>query len=245
MAEITQTQWKAYITTLEKLNKTAAEEMRKFVVDIGGWNYHQQEVIDYAYALATKYGEGSASLSAMMYDATAEAQGANVPPATPAPTASLEEVIYYMYRVAAFSEITIPDGVARLVKQAGADTILQNAVRDSADFAWIPSGDTCPFCLTLAANGWRTASQKVLEGGHAKHIHANCNCEFAVRFDSFSGVSGYDPFMYRRIYDAAEGRTSKQKINSMRRDIYQLNKEEINAQKRAAYANRVNRNDNR
>lgn len=216
---ITQNQWQAYIQTLEKLNKTAAEEMRRFVVNIGGWNFHQKEVIEYAYLLSTKYGEGAATLSALMYDITAEQQGAIVPPAIPAKTATLTEVTDYMYRVASFSEKTIPNGVARLVKQAGADTTIQNARRDGAQFAWIPRGDTCAFCITLASNGWRNASERVMQGDHAKHIHANCNCEFAVKFNDKGGVQGYNPEKYRRIYDDAEGNTPKQKISFIRHEL--------------------------
>ena len=54
--------------------------------------------------------------------------------------------------------------------------LLKNAVRDGAEWAWVPHGDTCPFCITLASNGWQKASRKVLKGGHAEHIHANCDC---------------------------------------------------------------------
>lgn len=51
-------------------------------------------------------------------------------------------------------------GVSRLVKRAGADTTLKNAQRDGAEFAWVPHGDSCAFCLTLASRGWQRASQR-------------------------------------------------------------------------------------
>ena len=97
----------------------------------------------------------------------------------------------------------------------------------------MPHGDTCPFCITLASNGWQKASQKLLKGGHAEHIHANCDCEFAVRFRSDTTVAGYDPDKYYRQYREAGG-----DINKMRRIDYAANRERINAQKRAAYAAR-------
>ena len=56
--------------------------------------------------------------------------------------------------------------VGRLVKQAGADTTPQNALRVGAEFAWVPSGDTCAFCITLASRGWQRASRKAVKGGH-------------------------------------------------------------------------------
>lgn len=128
-----------------------------------------------------------------------------------------------------------PNGVSRLVKRAGADTTLKNAVRDGAEWAWVPHGDTCPFCITLASNGWQKASSKVLKGGHAQHIHANCDCEFAIRFDHNTTVAGYDPEKYLAQYNAAGG-----DINKMRRIDYAARKDAINAQKRAAYVARKN-----
>ena len=125
----------------------------------------------------------------------------------------------------------LPNGVSRLVKRAGADTTLKNAVRDGAEWAWVPHGDTCPFCITLASNGWQKASSKVLKGGHANHIHANCDCEFAIRFDHKTTVAGYDPEKYLKQYRDAGG-----DINKMRRIDYAARKDAINAQKRAAYA---------
>ncbi len=131
--------------------------------------------------------------------------------------------------------------VGRLVKRAGADTTLRNALRDGAEFAWVPSGDSCAFCITLASRGWQRAGKEAIKGGHAEHIHSNCDCTYAIRFDSKGGVAGYDPEKYRAMYDEAEGETSQEKINSLRRADYAERREEINAQKRAAYAERRER----
>jgi hypothetical protein len=128
-----------------------------------------------------------------------------------------------------------------MVKMTGVDTTMRNAIRDSAEWAWIPRGDTCAFCISLASNGWQHASESQMKGGHAEHIHANCDCTFAIRFDSDSGVAGYDPRRYREMYNDAEGRSSRAKINAMRRQIYAENSEEINAQKRDNYAARQER----
>ena len=51
-------------------------------------------------------------------------------------------------------------------------------------------------------------------------------------------MEGYDPEKYLRMYENAEGSTSREKINAMRRENYAEHKEEINAQKRAAYRER-------
>ena len=124
-------------------------------------------------------------------------------------------------------------GVSRLVKRAGADTTPHNAVRDGAEWAWVPHGDACPFCRMLASNGWQRASKNLLKKGHAQHIHANCDCEFAVRFSREFDVSGYDPEEYLRQY-----RDAGSDVNAMRRIDYAARKDVINAQKRAAYAAR-------
>ena len=230
--------WDAYIRRLSALNETAAEKMRDFVRKNGFGDMNA--LIDYAYALATKYGEGAAALSAAMYDAVAELSGKLFDPAIPAETASYQQVAKTVQGVAKVSQNPEEMGsaVGRLVKQAGADTTLQNALRDGAEFAWVPSGDTCAFCITLASRGWQRASKKAVKGGHAEHIHSNCDCTYAIRFDSKGGVAGYDPEKYLRMYEGAEGDTPREKINALRRENYAEHKEEINAQKRAAYAER-------
>ena len=188
-------------------------------------------LIAYANALVTKYGEGSAELACQMYDALAEASKANVPAAEPAATAEYGEVARMVNATKRQNPANLPNGVRRLVKRAGADTTLHNAIRDGAEWAWVPHGDTCPFCMMLASNGWQKASAKLLKGGHASHIHANCDCEFAVRFDGSTSVAGYDPEKYLRQYRAAGS-----DVNAMRRIDYAAHRERINAQKRAAYA---------
>ncbi|MCD8354908.1 MAG: polymorphic toxin type 50 domain-containing protein [Clostridiales bacterium] len=62
-------------------------------------------------------------------------------------------------------------------------------------------------------------SKKALKNGHAEHIHANCDCQYAVRFDGKSTVEGYDPDEYLEMYENAEGSTTQEKLNSMRRQI--------------------------
>jgi hypothetical protein len=61
-------------------------------------------------------------------------------------------------------------------------------------------------------------------GDHEEHIHPNCDCEFAIRFGDEGGVDGYDPSEYSQMYRDAEGGTSKDKINAMRREAYAVDK---------------------
>lgn len=227
---ISEKAWREYVARLARLNQRAGQLMADYLAAHGTGD--TDALIAYAHALVTKYGEGSAELACQMYDALAAAAKAGVPAAEPAQTAAYSEVA----RMVQATKQSLPQmqrGVSRLVKRAGADTTLKNALRDGAEWAWIPQGDTCAFCLTLASRGWQKASQAAIKGGHAEHIHANCDCEYAIRFDGRSTVAGYDPDKYLRQYRAADG-----DINKLRRVNYAANKERINAQKRAAYAAR-------
>ena len=230
--QITTRTWNNYIARLSRLNEAAGQKMREYIRLHGTENTEQ--LISYAYAVITRYGEGSAELACQMYDALAEAEGMLLPAAEPAATASYGEVARMVHATKDQNPENLPSGVSRLVKRAGADTTLYNAVRDGAQWAWVPHGDTCPFCITLASRGWQRASKKMLKGGHAEHIHSNCDCEFAVRFHSGTNVAGYDPEKYLRQYRAAGS-----DVNAMRRIDYAARKDAINAQKRAAYAART------
>ncbi len=234
---------KIYRETLSAINKKAAEEIQRYM---WGHNYEIDEAfLEFVNGIATKYGEAAGALSAQFYDDTAEYwQGVEnrrkqIAPAEPAEPPTEDEVAKTVYGTLKESADKIPDAVSRLVKRTAEDTTLQNAIRDGAEFAWIPQGDTCPFCLMLASNGWQRASKKALKNGHAEHIHANCDCTYAVSFNGKPSYPGYDPEKYKEMYDNAEGDTWQEKLNFMRRDDYAVNADQINEQKRAAYARRA------
>lgn len=230
--------WLRYVRRQTALERTAKAKMEAHI-DAAGLG-DPDNLIGYAYGVATTYGEASAALAATMYDEMAELAGVALPAAELADTATFAEVAVAINGVLRKSQNTeiLSSSVSRLVKQAGADTTLKNAIRDGAEFAWVPHGDTCAFCVMLASNGWKRASKKALKNGHAEHIHSNCDCEYAVRFDSSTTVAGYDPDKYLQMYEDAEGAKWQDKVNSMRREFYAENSEEINAQKRSAYAKR-------
>lgn len=225
--------WDSYISMLRKVNTKAAQEMFAYLAK-NEWylnNKTKQAAIDYAFALATKYGEAAAAAVCEFYDQiVSEWSDSILPPAEPAATATYSEVAKAVNGTAKqFNDEIIADAVGRLVKLAGVDTVMQNAIRDGAQWAWIPRGDTCAFCIALAANGWQYASKDALKNGHAEHVHANCDCTYAVRFREDQDVEGYDDGKaFRALYDNAEGNSPKQKINAMRRSFYELNKEKVN-----------------
>ena len=235
---ISERDWNNYVQRLSKLDKRAGDAMAKYIAKYG--TEDTEGLIVYANALVTKYGEGSAELAAQMYDALAETEGVTVAPAEPAQPPSMAEVAKAIYSTLS-SPPQISGATSRLVKQTGADTILKNALRDGAEFAWIPGGLGCAFCLTLASRGWQRASKKAIKNGHAQHIHAHCKCNYAIRFSSRTNVAGYDPDKYLRMYENAEGDTPSEKINAMRRAQREENKELVNAQQREARRKRQER----
>lgn len=240
-------QWVRYRDILMSLNQKAAEEFRDAVwkksgrwkgVGLGG--IPRDDLIEYAYALVNKYGDGAAEAACQFYDAIAALSGVSVPPAIPSDPPSVNEVGKVVNGAIKQSqnESVVTGAIGRLVKQRGQDTTMQNALRDGAETAWIPNGDTCAFCMTLASRGWQPVTKKTLKNGHAEHIHANCDCAYGVRFSSNFNVQGYDPEEYEGMYYQADGDTPKERINAMRRDLYYHRKDKINAQKREAYAKR-------
>lgn len=229
--QITEKAWVEYITKMSQISQKAADLMQSWVQKNGLEN--DKALLDYTYALSQHYGQAIGALSCQMYEATAAAQGVIVPTAEVADLPDYGEVAKAVKGTKKQSPNNIPGTLARLVKQVGADTTLKNAERDGAQFAWVPHGDTCAFCITLASRGWQNMSKKALRNGHAEHIHAHCDCEYAVRFDGKSTVAGYDPDKYLEEYYDANG-----DINEMRRKRYAQNKDAINARKRELYASK-------
>lgn len=241
---ITRKTWNNYITLLRNINDKSADDLLKWIrtnfgdgiittdyVDADGNN-----ILDVAYMIAGKYSNASAAVSAQMYDVIAELEKASVAPAELAPIPDYGEVAKTVQGVLKTSQNReeLTSAVGRLVKRTGTRTTRANARRDNAEFAWVPSGDTCAFCIALASRGW----QKARKADHAEHIHSNCDCTYAIRFNSNTNVAGYDYKAYYKQYDNAEGDTPEEKINSMRRKYYAQNREQILAQKADAYAKR-------
>lgn len=226
--------WARYSKRLSKINAEAAAKIQAWV-DKNGLD-DVDALVDYAYAVATKYGEAAGALSAQLYDAIAELSGADVDPADMAPTPSYGEMAKTVRGVLKQSSnvALIASAVGRQVKRCGVQTTLQNAGRDRAEAAWIAIGDTCPYCLMIAAEGWKRVSPT----STADHIHGNCDCTYSVRFNRDTQVGGYDPGKYQRMFDDAEGDTEEEKLNYLRRQAYAENADEINAQKRDAYQKR-------
>ncbi len=238
--QISRNVWNRYIKLLRGINDMAALTLEKWVfdnfgeglIDVTTRDQDGYNIIDYAYMVTSEYGNASAAVSAEMVEAMAELAGVAIPPAELAPNPTYGEVAKTIQGVLKTSQNReeITSAVGRLVKQTGARTTRANARRDGAEFAWVPSGDTCAFCIALASRGWQNARK----ADHKDHIHSNCDCAYAIRYSPKENIAGYDPNEYYEQYKDADGNTPTEKINAMRRKYYTQNREEILAQKTSA-----------
>lgn len=242
MTNISRKSWNDYVKKLSRISDKATAELFAYL------NKHDtstkegmKDLIDYAYALATKYGEASSALACEIYDSLAVLSGEIFPPAEPAATATYGEVARDMYGTNMLSPEVTASTVGRRAKLAAVDTIMKNAIANGDEWAWIPSGATCAFCITLASRGWQRATKDALKNGHADHVHSNCDCMYAVRHNENINVEGYNPEEYLDMYETADGNTPKERINALRREFYAKNKDSINEQKRAAYRKKIER----
>ena len=239
------TAWVKYVNRLSAIDKLATQKMGEVIGSIANFDFsnpeHMAVLIYEAYRISTTYGEAAAALAAEMYDAIGLVSGMFLDPAEVAATARIAQVDWTVRGAAKTQNVhEVASAVGRLVKKAGVDTMLQNAKRDGAEVAWVPNGDTCAFCITLAARGWRDA-----DSSYQEHIHSNCDCTLATRFNNQTSIKGYDPRKYEDMYYGADldgqKATAKNRVNALRREFYAKNKEEINAQKRMNYAERKER----
>lgn len=241
--EITKKAWDRYIKLLRKVSDTAADQMKQYIlkrqVNTPRGRALAKEV---AQALIDKYGAASGTLACQYFEEVAKLEGVKgVDAEMVDPRDYVDDLANKLdYRMNRSEDPDyISQAVEEVIKMIVCHTTLKNCAAYDAEWAWIPQGsETCAFCMTLASNGWQKPSAKVLKGDHAEHIHANCDCQFAIRFTNETKYEGYDPDKYLERYRNAPGGSSKEKIRAMRRDLYEERKDKINAQKRAAYAAR-------
>lgn len=200
---ISRKDWDNYTTSQELIRKKASDLMQAWI-DKNGVS-DRNSMVKFAKALTDKYGETAGAYACQLFDEIAARAGINTS-AIPADVATYDEVgkaVNGSLKQSGSGKL-VPGVVERLTKQVAADTMLQNAKRYGAEWAWIPDGGSCVFCRTLASNGWQKLSN-ALRNNHADHIHANCNCEFAIRFNPNDNVAGYDPDKYLEEYNKYNG----------------------------------------
>ena len=243
---ITSKQWREYIDAHNKIQNAARDELLKFY-DSLPWETNKRAslaaLVNKAIEVANIYGLADATLSAGFYDELMSMYGVDLPPAEIANTvpAFVSEDITQAVAKATSTQAAraLVDGVIKgQVKRVGVETMRNNAIRDGVMWAWVCIGDTCAFCRVLGSSGFQYASKNVRDGKHAEHIHGNCDCQFVVKPDGESlEIEGYDPAALAREYDDSDGRSSKDKINAMRRAGYTEEYAAIrNARRRELYA---------
>lgn len=252
--QISRKDWDNYIKKLSAINKNAANAIKNYIEEFGIED--TKALVNYSHKIVSTYGNASASFAALMYDTVAELEGFILPPAELASLPEYGEVAKTVQGTLKTSQNAdeISSAVGRLVKRTGQDTLLQNAKRDRAEFAWIPNGDTCAFCVTLASRGWQPISKNALRNGHAEHIHSNCDCSYMIRHSSDFDVAGYEPEKYLEMYEEGKKEpyindnmshptkkqtASEKNINGMRRKFYAENKAEILKEKADRYEERM------
>ena len=233
--KVSSSAWKSYVDRLSKIDHTAAEKVASWYRNHPDADIN--ELVNITYYYCDHYGNAAAELACEMYEEMADASGKVIKTAEPAMTSTRGEI--YSAIQGALLRTQNPDAIGaiagRKVKTVGLDTLINNSLRDGAEFAWIPSGDTCAFCIMLASNGWQRASKKALKNGHASHVHNNCDCTYAIRFDENTEVEGYDPEYYKSVYDSADGHNWREKNNAIRRLQYRENPEKYRERNKTDY----------
>lgn len=237
--------WNNYTRRLESQRKAAYDDAYEWVMRHGNRAGLNRVMVE----TSLHHGRSTSALAATWFDQMARAEGADVAKAV----AVNDPANVRARRMAICENKAAPkwkagdkEGFARAiaaavaadVKRQATNTIMLNAQRTNAEFAWIPGGDeTCAFCIVLASNGWQPARKATAMGEHADHIHDNCMCEFAIRFNDDTQYSSYDAEKYEQMYADADGTSSADKVNSIRRELYAGEQgERIREQHRERYA---------
>ena len=240
--------WRSYTKRLEAQRKAAYDDAYAWTIKHAANGVDMRRLRLMMVEAANYHGKATSALAASWFDQMARAEGADVMKAV----AVNDTAKVRVRRMAICSNKFLPkllagdtEGFAKAIastvaadaKRQATNTILLNAQKNGAEYAWIPGGsETCAFCIALASNGWQPASRATAMGEHADHIHDNCECEFAIRFNSDTQYRSFDEKKYEDLYDDADGRSAQDKINSIRRDLYAENKDKINEQHRERYA---------
>lgn len=208
--QISEKDWKKFADRLGGLSEKAMEEAAKA---LSTRELTEAEAAVILKRLSDKYGEAAAAYAATMYDDIAAASHANVAAAEAAAVKSEKTIAAEVKRTARHKWASIP---YKATKQAAVNTMLKNARRDGAEVAWITAGGACPFCMMISSRGWEPSKDV---DKRTRHIHENCRCMYAVRFDKKTDVGGYDPDALREKWDSLDAVGTKNKLNAWRRDI--------------------------
>ena len=204
---LTRKAWNAYIARLRRQRHKAREDAYEFLKGVE--NPDRKRIMARAVRTATHNGAAAAAIACTWYETVAKASGVDVPRAQPVVEVNAAQIGAAYKR----AERMLSLGDAQGFVDAIASGIEAEVKRCSS-----------------------STMRKNAERDDEDHIHPNCDCEFAIRFSKDDNVEGYDPGYYKEKYRNAPGMMSKDKINSLRRDLYAERKIEINKQRRERYA---------
>jgi hypothetical protein len=119
------------------------------------------------------------------------------------PAATLGAVRYFVGQVADGNVDTFVSlclsRVDTEIRRAANKCVAYNVGKDPAKprYARVPRGDTCGFCLMLAAFGFHYKTEEA-----ASHAHSKCDCKIVPGFDGKTTVKGYNPEAMYKSYNA-------------------------------------------
>lgn len=197
-------------SALNKVSESTQSEVQIAWQELGG-NDPDVSMKDLVDRIAKQIGDSHQAVSVLGSDVfTARANDLGITPKVvqpdPPPRQQIEKVVSWAK--------TTPDPVEsvkhatdRIVKQGFRDTIQDSAEASGAAWARVPQGgETCAFCLILAARGAVYASEKSAKyraDGHKYHAH--CDCVPVLIRSKKDYPDGYDPDALYEMYSKARG----------------------------------------
>jgi hypothetical protein len=195
----------AFKSAVSAVSADAASALRNALAASGEPFGTVQELV---LALVNAYGDQAAYVAAEFYDALAAEAAAQVPGADMAQQLTQADIDRSLEHNGMPEAIDVEAAallgriVDRLVQNQARRTIADNAVRDRAMFARVPTGaTTCAFCMLLASRGFVYATRS--SAGELGQYHFACDCQIVPSFEQSPAVEGYDPDSYYQQYLSA------------------------------------------
>lgn len=196
------------------------------------------------------YGNAAATAAAEMYEAVLLAETGKATTAYLAATESEKMRGAVGYAASLLSDGKVNKAITMLrknidyyVKEPARQTVTESAKRDGVRWARVPQGrETCGWCVLLASRGFVYHSEHTAHG-----YHANCDCMPVPSTKADTVIDGYDQKGYEEMYLEARrkvkggGYANSKELttaiaNQLRNDLYEQNKDHVNAVKRQWWA---------
>ncbi|MEG1433897.1 VG15 protein [Eubacterium sp.] len=213
-----------YGQTTVKLANQASAEFDRFIKSLNVSDYWavRETIFDFAEGLIREYGGAAALNAADFFEAQTGIANALVSESID--LKSLDTSLRYAISQARYDELeksplsAVNQNITRQTKNQAHKTMVDNARRNHAMFARVPTGaHTCAFCMMLASRGFVYYSKQ--SAGEMMQFHNDCDCHIVAGVD---GVEGYDPDVlcsdYRDSRENADSGNYKDILAQMRKD---------------------------